>query len=250
MNTIPLPLALWQVCIDMRTMVAAILLTGFTMNSYGQTAQIKIARVFRPNSFERFNEIKFQFNETAFLATDTSTKVISLAQGLDRCQAIIGTDTIQFYARFKADHEYIIKPGCCCAAFTLEPKDNPRRGVVYFQNHTKRDLGLIVAESNTDTVAANEDGSLFSSESAMCLFKPCSIEIVEPDYFSDKYHYLNDDRNYDSLWNEQSQFVLAKSRFHFLHGEKVQVHYDEKAQTTSLELMGYLTDAEYEAVRR
>jgi hypothetical protein len=226
-----------------------LILTFWTLtNCLGQTASIKIVRQFYDNSFEKFDSIQFQFNGVKIFATDTLAKQIPLNYALDYCIAIIGTDTIHFLTKLKPNNEYTIRPGCCCAAFILEPKNNARRGTVTFKNTTKRDLGLIVAEANIDTVKVNVTRTTFSYESAMCLFKPCSILITEPSYFSDTYNYKNDGRDYDTLWKEQAQFILTKSWFHFLHGEKIELDYNDKTKVTNIRLVGYMTEKEYENI--
>ena len=230
----------------MKKITILLLLTLWT-TSYclGQTAKVRIVRQFFENSFEEFDSIQFQLNGVKILATDKSVQKINLNKTLDSCIAIIGSDTIHFLTRFRPDNEYIIRPGCCCAAFTLEPIINPRRGTVTFKNTTKRDLGLVIAEANIDTVEANTSKTTFSSESAMCLFKPCNILITETGYFSDSYNYDNDQKNYDSLWKEQAQYILAETWFHFLHGEKIELYYSDKTRDISIRLTGYMTDKEY-----
>lgn len=225
------------------------LLTFWTVtNCFGQTATVKIVRQFYENSFEKFDSIQFQFNGTKILATDTTAQKITLNKTLDNCKVIIGMDTISFLTKFKTNYEYIIRPGCCCAAFTLEPKSNPRRGIVKFKNPTKRDLGLVIAEANIDTVKSNITQTTFSYESAMCLFKPCSILITETAYFSDTFNYTNEKIHYDNLWKEQAQYILSKSWFHFLHGEKIELNYNDKTKDTIIKLIGYMTENEYENV--
>lgn len=215
-------------------------------NCLGQTASIKVVRQFYDNSFDKFDSIIFLFNGTKFTGNDTIGKNIKLNTKFDNCMAIIGKDTLQFYTKFKTGGEYIIKPGCCCAAFTLEAKNNSKRGTIYFKNTTKRDLGLVIAEANVDTVYSSKAQTTFAFESAMCLFKPCSILLTETNYLSGKYDYQNDKKDYDQLWAEQKKFILAISYYHFLHGEKVEIIYNEKLKSLELKLLGYLTDKEYD----
>jgi hypothetical protein len=212
---------------------------------FGQTATIKIDRIILGDNVKIFDKIIFQFNSTKILATDTAKNIVVINKGLDSCSAIIGNDTIRFLTKFKSNVEYIIKPGCCCAAFTLQPKNNPRRGTVTYTNITKRDLGLVIAEANFDTIRQNKTQTVFAHESAMCLFKPCSILITEMNYLSDKYDYKDDKRDYDKLWEEQENFVLASCWYHFLHGEKIKVIYNERSKYIDIKLMGYMTDKEY-----
>lgn len=214
-------------------------------NCLGQIATVKIVRHFYDNSFEKFDSIQFQFNDTKFFATDTTSKKIVLNKTFDSCIVIIGLDTINFLAKFKANNEYLIRPGCCCSAFTLEPKINPKRGTVTFKNTTRRDLGLVIAEANIDTVKSNKIQTIFSYESAMCLFKPCSILITDTQYFSDSFNYKNDQRDFDRIRKEQSQFILTKSWFHFLHGEKIELDFNDLTKEIKIKLNGYMTDKEY-----
>lgn len=205
-------------------------------------------RNFYDNSYENFDSIKFEFNGIKILPTDTSDIKIPLTKGLDYGTAIIGSDTLHFFTKFKPDNVYIIQPGSCCAVFTLQSMNKARRGTVTFKNPTNRALGLVVAESNIDTVMKNSTKTTFSYESAMCLFKPCSILITETSYFSDMYNYKNDKRDYDKLWKEQSRYILAKTWFHFLHGEKIEISFDEKKKDIKVKFTGYMSDEEYESI--
>lgn len=212
-----------------------------------QTVTIN-AKVVFPNIKDTVTYIRFKINNQNFGEKDTIIEIKVNAKGFDTCQAIIGNDTINFLTKFKEGEIYEIRQGCCCAAFTLEPKNNPRRGTVTFKNTTKRDLGLVIAEANIDTVKTNKTQTTFSYESAMCLFKPCSILITEIEYLSDNYNHKNDKRDYDSLWKEQAQYILTKNWFHFLHGEKVEIIYYDNDKVTKIALIGYMTNKEYEDI--
>ena len=224
-----------------------ILTIAFVFEVKAQTATIDAHVVF-PSEKDTINHIRFRINNQEFGGKDTLLQLKLNKKGFDSCEAIIGADTLKFLAKFKKGEVYEIRQGCCCAAFTLEPQNAPRRGTVTFKNTTNRDLGLVVAEANQDTVKAKATQTTFSFESAMCLFKPCSILITETPYFSDAYNYKNDNRDYDSLWKEQSQYLLTQSWFHFLHGEKIGIEYNDVTKNTSLKLLGYMTDEEYEKV--
>lgn len=219
---------------------------GTFLNSFGQTATIKIERHFFDNSFEKFDSIYFDINGTKFWGKDTLTQTIRLNDNFDKCTAIIGKDTLNFLAKFQNRQEYVLRPGCCCAAFTMQARQNANRGTITFKNKSDKDLGLVVCEHNSDTVKIDSVKTLFASESAMCLYKPCSIKIVETSYFSDDYNYENDERNYDELWGEQKKFELGQVWFHFLHGEKIEVNFDAKSEKIELNIIGHLTNAEIE----
>jgi len=226
------------------TLITVFLITNICI---GQTANIKVERIFHQGSFMEFDSFVFIINGTQFKAYDTTIQTIKLNKGLDNCAAIIGKDTLTFATKFKAKNTYIIRPGCCCAYFTLEAEENSRRGTFSFTNHTNQDIGIVVAEANIDTVLINKTKEIFSYESAMCLFKPCSIVLAEIEYLAEKYVYANNlTANYDSLWEEQKKHILAIDFFHFLHGEKIEILYDEKLKTMNFRLNGYLTDDEFE----
>lgn len=228
----------------MKQIRLTILFLFVLLMSFGQTAKVVVERVFLDDGSQNFDSIFFDFNGTKFFGRDTVPKIIQLDQKLDRCIAIIGNDTLKFFTKFKEGEEYVIRPGCCCAAFTLEALNNPNRGTVTFKNKTKRDLGLVVCEHNLDTLKAGATKTTYAHESAMCLFKPCHIQIVETDYFSDKYEYKNDDKSYFMLWLERETFILNQGWFHFLHGEKVEVNIDSKSKNIILTINGYLTGQE------
>jgi hypothetical protein len=217
-------------------------------NSYCQTATIKVIGGFNKDGFEKFETIKFYINNTILSVASTISQKIKLQNGFDKCVAIIGNDTLKFITKFKKDTEYEIKQGCCCSAFILEPKIKPKRGTVTFKNKTKRNLGFIVAIANADTVKSNTRKTTFASESAMCMFKPCSILITETSYFADKYEYKNDKRDYEKLWKEQNKFIRTISHFHFLHGEKIELFYNDKTKKSEIKLLGYMTDNEYKRI--
>jgi hypothetical protein len=212
--------------------------------SFGQTAKVTVERLFLDDSSQNFDSIFFDFNGTRFFGSDTIPKTIQLNRNLDSCVAVIGTDTLTFFTKFKEGEEYLIRPGCCCAAFTLEALKNPNRGTITFKNTTKKELGMVVCEHNLDTIKAGRTKTTYAHESAMCLFKPCHIQVVETDYFSDKYDYKNDDRSYFLLWIERETFILSQEWFHFLHGEKVEVDIDSNSKKLELKITGYLTENE------
>jgi len=214
------------------------------LSCFGQTATIKIERLFFENSFEKFDSIYFDFNGTKFWGKDTLTKSIKLNDNFDKCTAIIGNDTLNFLTKFQNGQEYVLRSGCCCAAFTLEARQNANRGTVTFKNNTVRDLGIVVCDHNSDTIKIDSTKTIFANESAMCLFKPCQIQIVETNYFSDEYAYKNDNRNYFKLWLEQESYVLNQLLFLFLHGEKIEVVFDEKTKNINLKIIGRLTQLE------
>lgn len=211
---------------------------------WGQTATIKIERHFFENSFEKFDSIYFEINGIKFRGSDTSIQHIKLHDNLDKCMAVIGKDTLYFLTKFLNQHEYVIRPGCCCAAFTMQAKQNANRGTVTYKNKLGKDVGLVVCEHNSETVKTDSEKTIFASESAMCLYKPCSIQMVETSYFSDNYNYKNDERSYKELWKEQEKLELGRVWFHFLHGEKMEVIFDKKFKKIELKLAGYLTEAE------
>jgi hypothetical protein len=206
------------------------------------------SQVVFPNVKDTLSYIRFKINNQSFGEKDTIIQIKVNTKGLDTCQAIIVDDTINFLTKFKEGEIYEIRQGCCCAAFTLEPTNNPRRGTVTFNNTTRRDLGLVIAEANIDTVKTNKTQTTFSYESAMCLFKPCNILITEIPYFTYSYNYKNDNRDYEILWKEQAKFILTKSWFHFLHGEKIELEYNDKTKETKIIIIGYMTDKEYENI--
>lgn len=199
----------------------------------GQSANFKIVRTNYPEQFADFDKFQFTVNETTFQATDTGTYSIAInSNGLDVCKAILNNDTLVFLSKFLANVTYIIKPGCCCAQFTITPEGNCSRGYVRLVNSTAKDVMLSVAEISTDTVSANTKSDyIFASESAMCLFKPATILIAELQYGDLKYQYqTSSEVNYDSLWREQSQLVIGVTHFLFLHGELITVEFKSNAQ--------------------
>lgn len=163
------------------TIIALIFITQF---GFGQIATIKIDGKFYDNSYMNFDSIFFDFNGTKFWASDTTLKTIQLQKNFDNCTAIIGKDTLIFLTKFKSEQEYIIRPGCCCTAFTLEPKNNSRRGTITYKNKTTRNLCLSVCGHNSDIVEHNKQKTIYGSESAMCLFKPCQIVVAEIDFLT------------------------------------------------------------------
>lgn len=211
-----------------------------------QIARIKCERTFRGDDYEKFDSIQFYFNNVYISPFDTVFKVVPLKGKLDNCKAIIGRDTLDFFASFVSNCDYVIKPGCCCTAFTIEALQKPKRGTIVFNNKTEKDIGLIVCEHNSQVVKPKQTANIFASESAMCLFKPCTILLADSTYFSDEFEYKNDDRNYFQLWAKRKQLVIAELNFLFLHGEKMELEFDAKRKKATLKLLGYLTGNEYQ----
>ncbi len=228
--------------------VIFILCLFLSASVFGQVATIKAAKVY-PYPDQSGASLRFEFNGKAFGEKDTILRIKVNKKGFDQCRVIINKDTLHFLTKFRAGEIYEIKRGCCCAAFTMEAMHNARRGVVSFKNKTKRPIGLCVAEANVDTVNISKTAKLFAYESAMCYFKPCSIQLTETEYFSERFNHKNDNRDYEQLWKEQEQFVLGLNWFHFLHGEKIEVLYDESRKRMVLNFIGYLSDGEYKKMR-
>src|ERR1044071_8968942 len=101
--------------------------------TFAQTATIKIVRTDHMGQFQDFDKFVFSFNGLTFSATDTTEKKVRLNKnGFDQCYAVIGKDSLPFLAKFKEGETYIIKPGCCCANFTITAKHDSKRGSVRF----------------------------------------------------------------------------------------------------------------------
>lgn len=229
----------------MNKLIISVLLTIVSiLNGYCQMATIQ-AEVTRPYAHDTANYIRFTINGHSFGERDTIIGVRINPNGFDSCEAVIAHDTLHFLTKFKPGGLYEIKQGCCCAAFTLQARKDPKRGMVIYRNVTKRKVVLVIAEANADTVKAGKTHMTFAHGSAMCLFKPCSILLTETAYLSDKYNYGIENRDYDKLWQEQAKYILAKTWFHFLHGEKIEVEYVEKTRSVKLKLTGYLTEDEH-----
>ena len=227
----------------MRRILIFVILFTYSIN-FSQTATIKLQKVY-PNEKERINYIKFVVNEHYFGEKDSIINIKINKTEFDNCYAIINKDTLKFKTKFKENETYEIKQGCCCAAFTLEAKSNAHRGIVKFKNRTNRNLGLIVAEANIEQINASKTQNIYASESVMCLFKPCSILLTETEYLSEKYEYNHDKRDYRQLLKEQEKFIIASTRFHFLHGEKIEIFYNKKSKDLNIRLNGYLTEKEF-----
>lgn len=212
--------------------------------NFGQTAVIVVKKVF-PNLEENNNYIKFIFNEQSFGEKDTIITIKINKNRFDNCLAIIDKDTLNFKTKLKENEIYEIKQGCCCSAFTLEAKNNPKRGTVKFKNKTNKDLNLIVAEANIEIINIGETQNIYASESVMCLFKPCSILLTETEYLNEKYNYKSDKRDYEEFWKEQKEYEIGLIWFHFLHGEKIEIFYNKKTKKLEIKLNGYLSEKEF-----
>ena len=190
---------------------------------------------------------RFTINGHSFGEKDTIVKVRINANGFDSCSVVIAKDTLRFITKFRAGEMYEIEQGCCCAAFTMKAKNNAGRGIVMYTNKTNRNLALVIAEANIDTVRKSKTHTTFASESMMCYYKPCSILITETEYLSEKYNGCIECKDYETLLaeaEEQEKYILATTWFHFLHGEKIAVEYNEKTGATTIKLTGYLTKSE------
>lgn len=217
---------------------------GLVINCFGQTTTIKVNRIFYENSFNKFDKIKFNFNGNEFYGIDTIDKTITVNNQFDTCWAIIGVDTLKFLTKFQSGGVYILKPGCCCAAFTLTPTNKAMKGTVKFKNILEKPICVLVA-AGADTINAGFEKEQIASESAMCYFKPCSILMVETEYLNKKYTNWDFYESFDSLRLAQNKFILSSTFFHFLHGERIEIFYDKNSSSIKLKLMGYLSEEEY-----
>ena len=228
--------------------IFTIVILIFTVKVFSQTATVKVVGKDHDNQYDKFDNIHFEFNGLSFSGRDKGDHKIKLNDGFDEGVAIIGVDTLHFKLKFKPGQSYTIRPGCCCATFTLTADLSPNRGTIQVNNRTKRDLTLVIAEANWDTIRANSTNKpVFAFESAMCLFKPASILITELEYGNKKYQYkAGAEVDYKKTLAERNKFILSKSWFHFLHGEKIEITFDEKASKVSYRLNGYLEPEEVE----
>lgn len=226
----------------------SLLYTPFT---FSQPAIIKVHHTSYSNQYESFDEIQFEFNGESFSGADTGWVEVDVRDTFDQGIAIIGTDTLHFLLKFKHGQSYTIKPGCCCAAFTLTADSNAHRGTVRVTNSAERDLLVMVTESNSDTVEAKSTSQpLFAHESAMCLFKPAYILLAEMAYGNKKYQYSPDkSMDFQTLQAEREAFIIHMSWFHFLHGEKIELRYEEHTDEVTYSFDGYLTPQERKQVR-
>lgn len=202
-------------------------------NCTAHVANFKVVRTNYAEQFADFDEFQFTINESTILATDTNEHTVSInSNGFDVCKAILNGDTMIFQCKLLPGITYLIKPGCCCAQFTIKPENNSSRGYVRIANSTAQDIMISVSEINTDTVSASSKSDyIFASESAMCLFKPTNITVAELKYGDPKYQFQpSSEANYDSLWIEQSKLVLGVTHFLFLHGEMITVEYFKDGQ--------------------
>ena len=152
----------------------------------------------------------FYINGERITPFDTVYRNIKLNTDLDECKVIGRKDTTLFYANFRAEYNYNIKPGCFCATFTIEPEKNGSRGSITFKNIFNIDIGVEYCEHNIDTIIPQKTLTIEASESAMCLFKPCHIKIVKTSYSSEEYEYNGDDKPYYKLWLERESKVIEK----------------------------------------
>lgn len=221
-----------------------VLLLLICTSSFGQIATIKLKTRIYPNGRETEAPLKFEFNGITFKENDSILHIPIKRKDFDVYKVIYSDTSYDFITKFKENETYELRQGCCCADFTLEAKNNPKKGVIIFKNKTKKDLCLLVSTFEADTVASGKKKITFASESAMCDFKPCEIHITDTEYLSDKYNY-SENTDYKMLSNEQDTFILASNWFHFLHGEKIEVIYNPDLKKIDLKLIGYLTDKEY-----
>lgn len=228
--------------------IFTIIILIFAVKVFSQTAIIKVVETTHDNQYDKFDDIRFEFNGLSFSGADKGHHEIRLNDRFDEGIAIIATDALSFKLKFKPGQAYTIKPGCCCAAFTLTPDLNPSRGTIKVNNRTNKDITLVVAEANWDTVGANSTNKpLFAYESAMCLFKPASILITEIEYGDKQYQYGAGAKvDHKKLLAERNKYILSRSWFHFLHGEKIEITYGEKSSKVSYKLNGYLEPEEVE----
>lgn len=214
---------------------------------FAQTATLRFeyfAEMENPRGWENF---RFNINGAEYHPGDTLPKAIPInKRGFDQCYAMIEGDTLHFLAKFRKNEVYRLRPGCCCAIFDLAPEKDPRRGTVNYRNRTKNDVLLMVAGHNSDTVAKGKERTFYASESAMCMYKPCSIVIAATAYDDPKYNADFSSSEYAEIMKAQESEILGIKRFHFLHGEKIIAGYDEKSGKMELRMEGVLTDEEHQ----
>lgn len=221
--------------------------SAFVDFAASQTAHIRLDTVSFDNSFQSFLDMKFSINGVMISANDTAFFDIQLDQKMDKFIAFLGEDSLQVYTKFKPNSEYIIKPGCCCAAFIIEPAREPNKGTVSLTNSSNRDLGVIICDHNIDTIRIGSTYTSFAHESAMCFMKPCRIRVVEMSYFE---QVISTDSDFETIdyANELDEYVLFDTWFNFLHGEKLELVYNKHTDNFKLKIKGYLTDKEIDQI--
>ena len=102
--------------------ITIIIILLYSIILLGQTATIKAVKVF-PDLKENIKFIKFNFNGHAFGEKDTIISVKLNTKGFDKCTAIINSDTLTFYTKFKKNEIYkycfldVTKQTCFCFIF-------------------------------------------------------------------------------------------------------------------------------------
>jgi len=226
-------------------MAFIILLLLSSSTVYCQCSNVKLIETTLPNQFADFDKIKFIFNGIEFFGSEKGIFEIEPNIGFDNGIAVIKNDTLKFKLKFKANENYVLKAGCCCSAFILVPEQNARRGTVELLNKFKKNLNIILAEANFDTIEVNSIKTpIFAFESAMCRFKPASILITELEYNDQRFKFTNNDKLNKSLSNKRKTFILYENWFHFLHGEKIELVFDQSRKNVKMNLLGYLTEKE------
>lgn len=221
-----------------------VFMTLLAVDIWAQTALIKAPKVF-PDMKEEVDFIKFRINGQQFGERDTVIRIRLQKEGWDTCIAMTSRDTIMFLAKFKDKGYYEIEQGCCCAEFTMHALSNSRHGTLRFKNLAPKPLGLQIGIFNVDTVKAGGTSTILPRDSPMCSPKPFDITLVKPAYFADKYYQSGSPKYNEMREKEQKKLILGKTWILFLHGEKVELLYNEKKRKLDLKLLGYLTDEEY-----
>lgn len=216
------------------------------MNVHGQFAYFQSQPELQHEPEISYESLVFELNGQIIAAADSSVHPLAVLDGLNTCKAMLPQDTLVFLANFKYGQTYFLKPGCCCAIFTLEAKYQPSRGTVSVKNTTSETLILTVCEHNADTLAPGEESTLYASESAMCLFKPCHIILASPAYFDPKFEADVNGQLSGALKAERSKYLYSELNFQFLQAENLWLEPRERKHDALLKLKKPWTAADLE----
>ncbi|WP_330441990.1 hypothetical protein [Flavobacterium sp. C4GT6] len=224
-----------------------ILITVCFSNLKSQTVTIH-HKVVHPSYRDTTSYVKFKINNQYFGEKDTIINIAINKKGFDLLEVVSYNDTLRFPAKFKEGETYEIYQGCCCSVFVIRPVNNTKRGTVTLKNKTTRDLGLVAGGMNQDTVKANQTKTLFAHVSAMCRFEPCNIIITETQQLSKIHNHTKYSNHLNTPYVENKDYFLTDGLFLFLHGEKIELDYNDKTKKFDIKIVGYITDEEYKEV--
>ena len=138
-------------------------------------------------------------------------------------------DTFHFMAKFQRGKTYIIAINTC-SQYELYPEKGAKKGIARFDKLLTNDTLTGVLDVSQEKLTQLKASNYLSPQmSAMCFYASSDIILANKDY--------------ESSYEGEKKIIL-KTRYHFLHGEKLLINVSSDKKKFDIKIEGYLKKGE------